>query len=84
MHKTFLMFLVLTVTFFGTWAFKYKNPEMRPDAYADGYDASKVNWWVNKDGERIRPVDDSWKLDPEIPINYIPVPGEDNLFMVID
>lgn len=29
-------------------------------------------------------VDDEWKLDPEIPLNYMPVPGENELYMVID
>ena len=29
-------------------------------------------------------AEDDWTLDPEIPDNYVPVPGEDEMYMVID
>ena len=29
-------------------------------------------------------AEEEWCLDPEIPLNYIPVPGEDELYMVVD
>ena len=60
--------------------YRIKTPVNRPDEYAEGYDSSAGEWWNTGKIE----VDDSWKLDPEIPLNYMPVPGEDELYMVID
>ena len=79
--KQLVMLLVLLVAcFLGSWTYRIKTPVNRPDEYAEGYDASAGAWWNTGKVE----VDDEWKLDPEIPLNYMPVPGEDELYMVID
>lgn len=68
------------MSFLGIWTYKIKTPVNRPDEYTDGYDENAGAWW---DTSQIT-VDDDWKLDPEIPLNYMPVPGEDELYMVVD
>ena len=79
--KQLVMLLVLLVAcFLGSWTYRIKTPVNRPDEYAEGYDASAGAWWNTGKIE----VDDEWKLDPEIPLNYMPVPGENELYMVID
>ena len=78
MKKILLVFVVLLVAFCGIWIFKAKTPVNRPD------DADAVKgdlWWENTN---IPQPDPEWVLDPEIPANYIPVPGENELYMVID
>lgn len=79
MKKALIILIVLLLIFSGIWIFKSKTPAQRPDSYATGYDDSQ--WWtVSLDTD----VDDEWVLDPEIPDNYIPVPGEEELYMVVD
>ena len=80
MKQMIMLFIVLFGIFLGTWTYKIKTPINRPDEYAEGVDEDAGAWWNTGKVE----VDDSWKLDPEIPVNYIPVPGEEELYMVID
>lgn len=79
MKKIIIIFLVLLSGFICTWVVKAQTPINRPDSqggseYADGV------WWL-PDKET---VDSEWVLDPEISDNYLPVPGRDELYMVID
>lgn len=74
-----LLFLALVGLFLGTWTYKIETPANRPDEYMSGYNADAGQWWSTGTIK----VDDDWMLDPEIPLNYIPVPGEDELYMVI-
>lgn len=78
-HLSILFFVLLT-SFLGIWTYKIKTPVNRLDEYAQGYDENAGVWWNTGNIE----VDDDWKLDPEIPLNYMPVPGEYELYMVID
>lgn len=80
MKRLAVLFLILFGTFLGIWIYKIKTPIERPDEYEEGYDIDAGSWWNTGRAE----VDDSWRLDPEIPLNYIPVPGEYELYMVID
>lgn len=81
MKKIVIVFLVLLTIFAGTWAVKAKSPASRPDSYANGLSENDGAWWnINLGTE----VDEQWILDPEIPENYLPVPGEDELYMVVD
>ena len=80
MKKLIVLLVLLVAGFWGSWTYRIKTPVNRPDEYAEGYDSSAGKWWNTGKIE----VDDSWKLDPEIPLNYMPVPGEDELYMVID
>lgn len=79
MRQLILLFLMLLSAFLGLWTYKVKTPINRPNEYAEGYDPDAGAWWQGK-----MQVDDNWRLDPEIPLNYIPVPGENELYMVVD
>lgn len=80
MKKLIITFLLLLCAFFGIWMAKQQTPINRP---ADIMEAPQNNlpWW---DSDNVPKPEPEWVLDPEIPANYIPVPGKDNLFMVID
>lgn len=80
MKQLILLFVFLFAGFLGSWTYKIKTPINRPDEYAEGYDPNSGAWWNSGKVQ----VDDDWKLDPTIPLNYIPVPGENELYMVID
>ena len=80
MKSLILLFVLLFAGFLGTWTYKINTPINRPDEYAEGYDPDAGAWWNTAKVQ----VDDNWKLDPTIPLNYIPVPGEYELYMVID
>ena len=80
MKKIIVIFLVLLSAFVCTWVVKAQSPLNRPESetgastYADG-----IWWQADKDT-----VSSEWILDPEIPDNYLPVPGREELYMVID
>ena len=79
MKRIFLVFLSLLAVFFGTWGFKANNPINRPDNLQE---EAETPWYEMR---YVAPkADAEWYLDPEIPLNYIPVPGEDELYMVVD
>ncbi len=80
MKRIILLFIILFAAFLGTWTYRLNTPVNRPDEYAEGYDPDAGAWW--KSGAVA--VDDDWRLDPEIPLNYLPVPGENELYMVVD
>lgn len=80
MRQLVLLFIVLLAGFLGSWTYKVKTPINRPDEYVEGYDPDAGAWWNTAKVE----ADENWRLDPEIPLNYIPVPGENELYMVID
>ncbi|MBQ8895450.1 MAG: hypothetical protein IJY88_01490 [Clostridia bacterium] len=80
MKKIVILFSVLLITFMGVWVFKAKTPSVK----SDGFDQSAASnaWWA--DEKNLPKADVEWILDPEIPENYIPVPGEKELYMVVD
>lgn len=80
MKQLIILFVTLFGGFLGTWIYKIETPVNRPDEYAEGYNVDAGAWWNTGAVE----VDDSWRLDPEIPLNYMPVPGENELYMVVD
>lgn len=54
-------------------------PINRPDNVEDG---NEIPWYESR---YTSPVADSeWYLDPSVPDNYVPVPGEEELYMVVD
>ena len=79
MRKALIVLIALLVIFAGTWVVQAKTPADRPDSFEGGF--TETAWW---DVTLDRVVDDEWVIDPEIPDNYLPVPGEDELYMVID
>lgn len=61
-----------------SWYFKLLGIEPTEPS---GPNDSTPNWW---EVTSLPQADPEWVLDPEIPSNYIPVPGESDLFMIID
>ena len=78
MKRILTIFLALLSTFISIWTVKAQTPSGHPDASGD-YAAAA---WVGYDGTS--EVSPEWILDPEIPENYLPVPGRKELYMVID
>lgn len=74
----YTIFAILFLVFVVVWVTKAKSPTTKVDA-TQSKDAGA---WYNK--EVVTTPSDDWILDPEIPENYIPVPGEDEVYMVID
>lgn len=79
MRKILILFLTLTTVFFFTWGVKARMPINRPDSLQE---ESESAWYNSK--YTAPKADDDWKLDPEIPDNYVPVAGQDELYMVVD
>ena len=79
MRKLSLIFIGLLVTFFVSWGVKVRMPINRPDNL-QGIETAK--WYETRYTAPV--AEDEWILDPEIPDNYIPVAGEDEMYMVID
>ena len=80
MKKLLALFSVLVVVFMGVWIFKTKLPGNRPDDENASDDGS--DWWVK--AEDIPVADSEYVLDRDVPANYIPIPGENELYMVIE
>lgn len=79
MKKIIILLLSLVTAFFLTWGVKTRMPINRPDSLQE---QSKTAWYSSS--YTAPEADDEWKLDPEIPENYVPVSGKDNLYMVVD
>lgn len=80
MRKIIVIFLVLLSAFICTWVVKAQTPSNRPDSETSASDYADGIWWVSDKDT----VSSEWVLDPEIPDNYLPVPGREELYMVID
>lgn len=72
-----LALAVLVLIFVVVWVGKANNPSTRPDS-----DSTQSTQWYDKTVKT--KADSGWILDPEIPENYIPVPGEKETYMVVD
>lgn len=81
MRTLSILFVSLFLLFIGTWTYRANIPVKRPDETVAG-ESIGGEWWSTASSKR--KVDDEWKLDNSIEPNYIPVPGETDLFMVID
>jgi uncharacterized protein YkwD len=82
MSKIVILFLSLFMIFCTLWVIKSKTPINRH--LNESNNAS--NWW---DAENdIAPlsyeVSEEWYLDPRIPSDYVPVLGEEGLYMQVD
>lgn len=79
MKRIAVTFMILLSVFCTVWGVKMKHPINRPENIQED---SETPWYETK--YQAPKADDEWTLDPEIPLNYIPVPGEDELYMVVD
>lgn len=79
MKKLIIVFSALLATFFGVWIYQAKNPtDNRPDEKQ--VELNNNMWW---DSQELPVADPAWVLDPEIPANCIPLPGEAEIYMII-
>lgn len=81
LKKIVTVFIALLLVFISAWAVKAKVPAMRPNSYVNGLNSEDGVWWNQSLSAK---ADEQWVLDPEIPDNYLSVPGEDEMYMVVD
>ncbi|MDR0288140.1 MAG: hypothetical protein LBI03_10625 [Clostridiales bacterium] len=79
MKRILIVFISMLTLFIGIWTIKAQTPVGAIDNNMTNY-ATGV--WQGYDGKS--EVSPEWILDPEIPENYLPVPGRKELYMVID
>lgn len=79
MKQNLLVFMGLLALFFTAWGIKMNMPVNRPQNIEDEY---TTPWYEKRYSAPV--ADEEWRLDPSIPLNYIPVPGENELYMVVD
>ena len=78
-NKSFLVLLLLASIFFVSWAVKVRMPVNRPEnAGSETY----VPWYMNTYSAPV--ASEKWHIDAELDPNYIPVPGKDEVYMVLD
>ena len=81
MKQMLLVFLALLSVFFASWGVKAKTPVGRPANLQDT--ESDTPWY---EGSYTSPIADSkWKIEDadDVPDDYIPVPGQSELYMVV-
>lgn len=81
MKKIFIMFCCLQLVFSGLWIAKAKGSEVQTDTHTKEITSKDGVWWIVADD--MPEVEEEWILDPEIPQNYVPVLGEEEVYMVI-
>lgn len=79
MRKTVITLLLLISIFFVTWSVKIRTAINQPENTLAGHE---IPWYESRYSTPI--ASDDWTLDPEIPDNYVPVPGEEEMYMVVD
>ena len=79
MKQLVSILLALMGVFFLAWTIRMRLPVARPE----NLDTGDVTYWY--EGNYTAPAaEKEWILDPAIPDNYIPVPGNPDLFMIVD
>ena len=78
-NKSFLAMLFLASIFFLSWGIKARMPINRPD---NALSANYVPWYLNTYTAPV--AGDEWTIDAELEPNYLPVPGMDEVYMVLD
>lgn len=79
MKKLFFTFITLLIVFFSAWGIKLRMPINRPNNVQG---EQQVTWYETR--YTAPTAEEEWTLDPEIPVNYLPVAGEDEVYMVLD
>ena len=83
MKKLSILFVGLLITFLSLWAVKAKTPAERPDAYLYGVDDADGAWWLTVSTGSSSDMAAEGEVDPELPLNYIPLLGYTETYMVI-
>ena len=79
MKKLFFTFIALLIVFFSAWGIKLRMPINRPNNVQG---EQQVAWYETR--YTAPTAEEEWTLDPEIPVNYLPVAGEDEVYMLLD
>ena len=79
MKNVVIFFAVLLIVFFGIWAIKANNPIDRPE---NAETKAETPWYMSSYTSPT--IQEAWKMDSSVPEDYIPVPGEAGLYMVLD
>lgn len=82
MKKSIFVILGLVLIFLLAWALKtrYAKTTANKEYHTKSENVStSKNWW-DSDVD----VTDDWRIDDEIPENYVPIPGKKETYMVID
>lgn len=79
MKSICITFALLLTAFFTSWGIKSRILVERPNNLDTG---TTIPWYMA--GSSSPTVSDEWLIDPSIPDNYVPVPGEDELYMIVD
>jgi len=79
MKKIMIVLFSLLTVFFCSWGYKARKPVNRPTNLAAG---ETIAWYEANYNSPT--ADAGWTLDETIPDNYIPVPGQEELYMVVD
>jgi hypothetical protein len=82
MKKLLLILPILVIAFILIWTIKLRTPLSPSDPYETGVE-DETPWWLSSANQEPTP-DSDWILDYDIPDNYIPVLGGDELYMEID
>lgn len=81
MNKLFAILIILILIFGGIWFFKNTSP---PDRNTEvTYNENEGKWWDTSKLSDVK-IDENWMLDPEIPVNYIPVIDQEETYMVLN
>lgn len=79
MRKSFTILCLLLIILGVEWGVKAKMPINRPSNIEE---EEETPWYESRYSSP--KADADWVLDEEIPVNYIPVPGKDNIYMQVD
>ena len=81
MNKLLIILAILIVIMGLVWYFKSTVPAERNDSVT--YNKGAGVWWDTTLWANVK-TDSNWILDPEIPVNYVPVIGMDETYMVLN
>ena len=81
MNKLLIILAILIVIMGLVWYFKSTVPAERNDSVT--YNKGAGVWWDTTLWANVK-TDSNWILDPELPVNYVPVIGMDETYMVLN
>lgn len=81
MNKLGIILASLIIVFSVSWYLKPTTPKERNMELS--YNEEEGQWWDTSNLSSVK-TDEAWILDPEIPVNYVPVIGEDEVYMVLN
>lgn len=79
MKKTVILLISLISIFLLVWGMKIRTAINKPESESAEYE---IPWYESRYSTPV--ASDDWILDPEIPDNYVPVPGEEEMYMIVD